>query len=96
MPEGTKAIGDSGYAGQDDKMIIYRQEHSAEFKKFLGRVKNRQETLHSRLKSFNVLKNRFRHGQGTASKMSFHKICVEAVCVLVQYLFENGHPIFGT
>ena len=96
MPEGTKAIGDSGYAGQDDKMIIYRQEHSAEFKKFLGRVKNWQETLHSRLKSFNVLKNRFCHGQGTASKMSFHKICVEAVCVLVHYSFENGHPIFGT
>jgi len=93
MPKGTKGIGDSGYVGIEN-IIIYREEHSLEFKEFMGRAKNRQETLHSRLKSFNVLKSRFRHGQGTQSKMAYHKICVEAVCVMVQYSFENGNSMF--
>jgi len=67
MPKGTKAIADSGYVGIKDKVIIYRQEHSAAFKKFMGRAKNRQKTLRTRIKSFNALKTRFRHGRGTKS-----------------------------
>lgn len=101
MPKGTKAISDSGYVGIEDKVIIYRQEHSSEFKEFIGRAKNRQESrmnrqesLHIRLKSFNVLKSHFQHGQGTQSKMAHHKICVEAVCVTVQYSLENGNTQF--
>ncbi len=58
MPKGTKGIGDSGYVGIEN-VIIYKQEHSSEFKEFLGKAKNRQETLHTWLKSFNVLKSRF-------------------------------------
>lgn len=62
MPEGKRVIGDSGYAGEADKIMIYRPEHSAALKKFIGRAKNRQETLHSRLKGFRVLRDRFRNG----------------------------------
>ncbi len=94
MPKGTKAIADAGYIGQEDKVIIYWQEHSMEFKKFIGRARNRQETLHTRIKPFNVLKARFRHGQGTKSKMVYHKICMEAACVLVQCSFANGCTLF--
>ncbi len=57
MPKGTNAIADSGYVGIMDKVIIYRQEHSTEFKEL--RAKNRQESLHLRLKLFNVLKKCF-------------------------------------
>lgn len=71
-----------------------KDEHSCEFKEFLARAKNRQETFHWRLKAFNVLGQRFRHGKNTEHKMSLHKMAVEAVAVIVQYDYENGHQPF--
>ena len=94
MKLGKKAIGDSGYAGIDN-VTITRGQHSKELKKWLGRAKNRQESLHCRLKAFNILGERFRHGKkGTQDKLSLHQTCVEAVCVLVQYDMECGRPVF--
>ncbi|EJK49115.1 hypothetical protein THAOC_32038 [Thalassiosira oceanica] len=91
---GKKAIGDSGYSGIDN-VTITREGHSREMKQWLGRAKNRQESLHSRIKSFNILKQRFRHGRkGTDDKLDLHRTCVEAVCVLVQYDMDCGNPVF--
>ena len=94
LPTGKKAIGDSGYEGMAEKVTITRHGQSKELKQLLGRAKNRQESLHSRLKSFNCLYHRFRHGTSTQDKMDLHKMCVESVCVIVQYDMENGSPIF--
>jgi len=34
------------------------------------------------------------HGMGTKDKMDKHKACTEAVAIIVQYDFDNGHPPF--
>ena len=94
LEEGDKAVADSGYAGEPRKIVMTKDEHSCEFKEFLARAKNRQETFHWRLKAFNILGQRFRHGKNTEHKMSLHKMAVEAVAVIVQYDYENGHPPF--
>ena len=94
LPPGKKAVGDSGYGGEPEKITITKDQHSLGLKKFLGRAKNRQESFFLRIKAFNVLGHRFRHGNSTKSKMDLHKTCVEAVSVIVQYDLENGHPLF--
>ena len=94
LPPGKKAIADSGYEGMPEKVTITRHGQSKELKQFLGRAKNRQESLHTRLKSFNCLYHRFRHGKSTQNKMDLHNMCVESVCVIVQYDMENGSPSF--
>ena len=63
-------------------------------KRWLGRVKSRQETFFSRVKSFKIMKNRFRHGKrGTADKLLRHKHCFESVVVLLAYDIEHN-PLF--
>jgi hypothetical protein len=94
MPPGMRGVGDSGYGGEPEKITVSKSEHSKEMREFLARVKNREESLHTRFSSFGVLKERFRHGKGTKQKMDFHQTCAEAVCVIVQYDLENGHPLF--
>ena len=93
LPDGKKAIGDSGYEGMSEKVTITRPGHSREMKQFLGRAKSRQESLHSKLKFFNCLYHRFRHGKNTKDKMELHKMCVEAVSVIVQYDMDSGRPV---
>jgi hypothetical protein len=95
LEEGEKCVGDSGYAGEPAKVVVTKDEHSSEFKEFLARAKNRQETFHWRLKSFNILGHRFRHGVNTQDKMDLHKMANEAVVGIVQYDYDNGHPPFG-
>ena len=63
-------------------------------REFLARAKNRQETFHWRRKAFNILGHRFRHGKSTNHRMKLHKMAVEAVVVMIQYDYENGHPPF--
>ena len=94
MKEGDKFIGDAGYSGEPTKVVVTKDEHSSEFKEFLARAKNRQETFHWRLKSFNILRHRFRHGVNTTERMRLHKMAVELVAGIVQYDYENGHPPF--
>jgi hypothetical protein len=89
-----KAIGDSGYNGFPSKVTTSHGSHSKEFCQFIARAKDRQESFNSRLKAFNVLSARFRHGSSTKDKMDRHKACVEAICVLVQYDMDNGYPLF--
>ena len=91
---GKKAIGDSGYAGEPDLVITKKRGQSADYKKILDRILQREETLHVRMKAFNVLGTRFRHGKNTADKMEFHGHCFKAVTVLIQYDYENDRPPF--
>lgn len=93
LPPGKRGVGDSGYGGEPDKVTVTKAQHSREFKKFMSRAKNRQESFHSRIKSFNVLGHRFRHGSSTKSKMDLHKTCTEAVCVIIQIDMEHGRPL---
>jgi len=94
LKEGEKCVGDSGYIGEPSKVVISKDEHSPEFKTFLERAKNRQETFHWRLKAFNILGGRFRHGVDTEDRMRLHRMAVEAVAGIIQYDYENGHPPF--
>lgn len=94
LEDGEKCIGDSGYNGEPEKVVVTKDEHSDEFKEFLARAKNRQETFHWRLKAFNILGHRFRHGKSPEERMRLHKMAVEAVAGIIQYDYENGHPPF--
>ena len=94
LEDDEKLIGGSGYVGEPSKVVVTKAEHSSEFKEFLARAKNRQETFHWRLKSFNILGHRFRHGKSTEERMKLHKMAVELVAGIVQYDYENGHPPF--
>jgi hypothetical protein len=76
--EQQRAIGDSGYSGEPNKVSITRPGDSAEVKKFKARVKSRHETFNGRLKCFNVLDTAFRHD------ISQHQQCFEAVCIAVR------------
>jgi hypothetical protein len=94
LQEGEKLVADSGYNGEPSKIVVTKDEQSDEFKNFLARAKNRQETFHWRLKSFNILGYRFRHGVSPRERMRLHKMVAEAVTGIVQYDYENGHPPF--
>jgi hypothetical protein len=63
IDEDERFLADSGYNGEPSKVVVTKDEHSSEFKEFMARAKNRHETLHTRLKSFNVLGHCFRHGK---------------------------------
>ena len=81
-------------SGEPGKLITTRKGQSAKLKKWLGRVKSRQESFFSRVKSFNVMKNRFRHGKrGTKDKINRHKLCFESIVVLLAYDIEVN-PLF--
>ena len=93
MPPGKKAIGDSGYKGVSS-VVTKSKAHSEGFSEFIARAKNRQETFNMRLNIFDILTKRFRHGVTTEDKLEQHKSVTEAICVLVQFDMENGHPLF--
>lgn len=88
IPEGKKIIGDSGYRGEPDKITTPTRHDTLVVKNYKSRALSRHETFNKRIKSFGVLKNTFR------SNIDYHHIAFEAVCVLVQYDLENGHPLF--
>jgi hypothetical protein len=62
IPDGKRAIGDSGYKGEPDKVSITREGHSDGIRKYFGQVKSRHKTFNSCLKRFKVLDTAFRHG----------------------------------
>ncbi len=94
LEQDEMCVADSGYAGEPSKCVITKDEQSDELKQFLARAKNRQETFHTRLKSFNILGHRFRHGVNTEERMRLHKMAVWAVSGIIQFDYENGHPPF--
>lgn len=90
LPAGKKAVADSAYKVASDKVTTVAK--SQESIDFINRAKARQETYHSRLRSFGVLNIPFRHGKSTEARMSTHKMCAEAVSVIVQYDLKY-HPL---
>ena len=87
-------IADGGYVGEPTKVTTKSCEHPREMRKWIGEVLALQETLHTWLKNFNILSNRFRHGVSTKNKMDLHNMAAETVCVVIQYDYENRHPPF--
>jgi hypothetical protein len=88
IPNGKRAIGDSGYKGEPTKIAISRDGDSDLVKKFKARAKSRHETFNRRLKSFMILDRQFRHG------FDNHKAVFESVCICLQYDIESGHGLF--
>jgi DDE superfamily endonuclease len=87
IPHNHKLIGDKGYVG-DENVSTTNELDSRDVKEFKKRVRARHETVNERIKAFSVLSERFRH------RLSWHQIAFEAVCVIVQYSFENGSELF--
>jgi hypothetical protein len=87
IPDNKKAIGDLGYRNAP-KVSIPNIYDSKPVNIFKRRARARHENLNSYLKNFEVLNQKFRH------PVAKHKIAFEAVCVLVQYSLENGHPLY--
>jgi hypothetical protein len=87
IPANKRVIGDEGYKGEV-QISTRNPFDSRAIKEFKSRVKARHETFNGRLKHFNILDECFRHG------VPKHKAVFEAICVVVQYEMENGHPMF--
>ncbi len=81
IKEGDRIVGDGRYAGEPSKKVVWRDEHSHKYKKFIARVSSRQETFFKGLKDWRILKK------------DGHAV-VEAIAVIHQYDYENGHPPF--
>jgi hypothetical protein len=88
IPVGAQVIGDRGYRGEPEKVSTPNRHDSYTAATFKRRAQSRHETYNQRLKSFQILGGKFRH------KIEKHKVAFEAVCVIVQYDMENGHPLF--
>jgi DDE superfamily endonuclease len=86
IPDGFKAIGDKGYIGEE-KISLKNQLDSLPVKTFKRIARARHEDINGRIKRFDILSERFRHGPNK------HKAAFEAVCVIMQYNLENGHPL---
>ena len=90
LPEGMKAIGDSIYEGIPEKVTCIRKGQLKETQEFLNHALACQETYLERLAVYEVLRLKFRHNR---DKMTQHKMCTEAVSVIVQYNMKY-HPLF--
>lgn len=93
VPNNVKIVGDSAYGGQPDKVTTTKDAHAPATKKLFARMKSMQETCFKRFKDFKVLRESFRHGQGTDDKLKKIKMAFEATAVLVQYDLENGYGL---
>ena len=60
---------------------------------FINCVRARHENFNARLKCFKIFSETFR---GSWGKKEEHKMVFEAICILVQYEMENGHPLMET
>jgi hypothetical protein len=83
--EGDQLVGDSGYEGKPSKIVVMRDEHSKEFKKFLARVCSHQETFFKGLKDWKILRCCFAYGSTTEGRKKLHKMAIEAIAVICQY-----------
>ena len=93
LDEGEFVEADRGYRGEPFKVRIpvdYETEHEKVQKELACA---RHETINARLKNFQVLSNRFRHGV-TADDMGKHGMAFSAVAVVTQLSIENGERLF--
>jgi hypothetical protein len=88
MPNGKRAVADRGYRGEPAKCSVPNRLDTAEVRSFKGRARARHESVNARFKNYGSLNGNFRHG------IDKHKAVFEAVCVIVQFQFETGSPLF--
>ena len=62
---------------------------------FIDRAQNRQESYHSRLDSYAILRHRFRHGTSSQNKLDLHNMCVEALMVVLDFDLQH-RPLWET
>jgi hypothetical protein len=84
IPAGRKVIADEGYRGESDIISTRNELDPRDIAEFKERVMSRHETFNQRLKNFDCLSTKFRHG------VDKHKVAFEAVCAIVMYEIENG------
>ena len=96
IPAGKKILADSGYPGEHSKVSLRRHTDTPAVYNFKNRALARHESFNSSIKKFKALEERFRHrGPKNGPRgINFHKAVFEAVCVIVQYEMDNGHPLF--
>jgi hypothetical protein len=89
IPDGQKVIGDQGYKGYPDKIDIKNDLDTEEARIFKQRARSCHESFYKRIKAYQVLDQRFRHNKER------HKTVFNAVCIIMQYDFDNGgRPLF--
>jgi DDE superfamily endonuclease len=84
IPDGHKVIADKGYRGYSDKLCLPNPFDDESVKDFKNRARSRHEALYKRMKLYQVLEQRFRHHRQR------HRTVFTAVCILLQYDFEDG------
>lgn len=87
IPEGKKAIADKIYKGLL-KIALHNSFDCDQVHIFKRRARAGQECINARFKSFHCMKNRFRHGKDN------HKLCFDAVAVVVALQMEHGSPLW--
>jgi DDE superfamily endonuclease len=98
IPDGKVGTADRGYMGEP-KLRPPNPQDTPLAKEFKKRAQARHETFNARLKSFKILSERFRHrhtphGKHAVTCHDNHQSAFEAVCVLLQFDMDNGHPLF--
>ena len=88
LDEGERVEADAGYIG--DRKVkapgpLYTDKKYIKMKK---RAASRHETVNMRIKVFNCLTEKFRHG------VPKHAICFRAVAVIVQLSIDCGEALF--
>jgi hypothetical protein len=95
LPKGKKAIADSAYEGIPEKVTVKRNGQEKDVIDFIDRAQNRQESYHSRLDSYAILRHRFRHGTSSQNKLDLHNMCVEALMVVLHFDLQH-RPLWET
>jgi DDE superfamily endonuclease len=88
IPEGCMGIADRGYRGVPNLSTPNRYD-AQNVRDFKRRARARQESFFTRVKRFAAVRDQFRHHD-----VEKHKWTFVAVCVIVQYQFENGSPLY--
>ena len=83
-----RGIADGGYPGHPTLLSTPNNHDSKQVKKFKSRALKRHETFNGMTKRFDCLNGRFRHSVDRFGS------CFEAVCVICQYILENGEPLY--
>jgi len=93
---GANGLGDNGFRqkkkdlekGEAKLPMNFSSSHNTpKVRKFEARAKTRQETLYGRVNVFACM-NKWRHD------VDKHCIAFNAILVILQYQFDNGHPLF--
>jgi hypothetical protein len=91
IPEGRLVIADKGYRGEPGVVSYPNHLDDEDVRDFKKRVRARHETFNGRLKTFDVLKQVFRH----KPVLHQHKACLEAIAVITQCEINLGFKLFS-